>query len=438
MRKKLFIVFLSLFGIYRAQNLYFPPTGSAVWDTIQPSSLGFCQSRIDSLYNYLQSKGTKSFILIKNGKIVLEKYYGTYTADSIHYWASAGKSLTGFLMGIAQQKGYVNISDKVSDYLGNNWSSAPLVKENLITVADLLKMTSGLNENPPAPCTNEDSAKACLTFSVNAGTYWAYHTGAYKQLQAVISKASGLTSNAFTNAWIESKIGMSSGFWYNGVFYSKARDMARFGLLNLNKGIWLNDTVLKDTTYFKNMVNTSQNFNLSYGYLWWLNGKASSRLPGVNFNFTGPLVPNAPSDMFCALGKNDQKIYVVPSQNVVVVRQGNSAGTSHLALSAFDNVIWDYINKLNCSNIGIPEIDPTDHLVIGPNPTEGVLRIQEGFPVQDIASIRLYASMGNEITLPELKPTDTEWLFTYLPAGLYYMEINMKSGKRIKRKIVKL
>lgn len=299
-------------------------------------------------------------------------------------------------------------------------------------------MTSGLNENPPAPCTNEDSAKACLTFSVNAGTYWAYHTGAYKQLQAVISKASGLTYNGLTNAWVESKIGMSSGFWYNGVFYSKARDMARFGLLNLNKGIWLNDTVLKDSSYFKNMVNTSQNFNLSYGYLWWLNGKASSRLPGVNFNFPGPLIPNAPSDMFCALGKNDQKIYVAPSQGLVVIRQGNSAGTSHLALSAFDNVIWDYINKLNCSNIGLPERDQMENLVIAPNPTEGVLRIVDGFPVQEIASVRLYTGIGNEVALSEQRQNEQEWLLTHLPPGVYYLEIEMKSGKRIKRKIVKL
>lgn len=429
---------LHLFVTLNAQNLYFPPLSGTVWDTISPSALGYCQPRIDSLYNYLQAKGSKSFIFLKNGKIVLEKYFGTYTADSVHYWASAGKSLTGFLTGIAQQKGYVNINNKVSNYLGNNWSSAPLLKENLIKVSDLLKMTSGLNENPPSPCTNEDSAKACLTFSVNAATYWAYHTGAYKQLQAVISKASGLTYNGLTNAWVESKIGMSSGFWYNGVFYSKARDMARFGLLNLNKGIWLNDTVLKDSSYFNNMVNTSQNFNLSYGYLWWLNGKASSRLPGVNFNFPGPLIPNAPSDMFCALGKNDQKIYVAPSQGLVVIRQGNSAGTSHLALSAFDNVIWDYINKLNCSNIGLPERDQMENLVIAPNPTEGVLRIADGFPVQEIASVRLYTGIGNEVALSEQRQNEQEWLLTHLSPGVYYLEIEMKSGKQIKRKIVKL
>ena len=52
-----------------------------------------------------------------------------------------------------------------------------------------------------------------------------------------------------------------SGAWFQQVYYSKARDMARFGLLNLNKGIWNTDTLLKDTAYFRAMTNTSQNLN---------------------------------------------------------------------------------------------------------------------------------------------------------------------------------
>ena len=60
-----------------AQNSYFPPTTGNIWDSISPISINYCQSRIDSLYNYLQSKDTKSFIILKDGKRVLEKYFGT-------------------------------------------------------------------------------------------------------------------------------------------------------------------------------------------------------------------------------------------------------------------------------------------------------------------------------------------------------------------------
>ncbi|HPW87208.1 MAG TPA: hypothetical protein PLU78_08425, partial [Chitinophagales bacterium] len=77
----------------RAQSLYFPPLTGNNWDTIAPQRLGWCQERIDSLYNYLDTTGTDGFIILKDGKIVLEKYFGTFTQDSLHYWASAGKSL---------------------------------------------------------------------------------------------------------------------------------------------------------------------------------------------------------------------------------------------------------------------------------------------------------------------------------------------------------
>jgi CubicO group peptidase (beta-lactamase class C family) len=78
---------------------------------------------------------------------------------------------------VAQQKGFININNQVSQYLGTGWTSAPLAKENLITVKNLISMNSGLEDAPPLPCDNEDTAKACLTYLADAGTRWAYHTG---------------------------------------------------------------------------------------------------------------------------------------------------------------------------------------------------------------------------------------------------------------------
>ena len=91
MKKKITLFFtVILFGFtVKAQSLYFPPITGNVWDSILPSNLNYCQARIDSLYNYLQTKNTKSFILLKDGKRVLEKYFGTYKRDSLWYWASA-------------------------------------------------------------------------------------------------------------------------------------------------------------------------------------------------------------------------------------------------------------------------------------------------------------------------------------------------------------
>jgi len=122
--------------------------------------------------------------------------------------------------------------------------------------------------------------------------------------------------------------------------------MARFGLLNLNNGVWDNTTILSDKTYLNAMTNTSQNLNKSYGYLWWLNGKDGFKLPQFEDDFTGKLIPNAPDDLYAGLGKDDQKVYIVPSEGLVVVRMGDNAGSSIFGPSSFDNELWLKINAL--------------------------------------------------------------------------------------------
>ncbi len=344
--KKLFTLILFFIVIEtQSQSLYFPPLVGNTWDTMSPASLGWCQPAIDSLYSYLEQTHTAAFMVLKDGKIVLEKYFGNYTVDSIHYWASAGKSLLGTLTGIAQEKRIININNPVSNYLGSGWSSAPVAKESAITLRHLLTMTSGFDDKPAPPCDNESTDVSCLQYLTDTSQRWAYHTGAYQQLAGVLSAASGQTINAFTNSNINNKIGMT-GLWVNGVYFSKTRSMARFGLLALNKGVWSNDTLIHDTNYWNAMTNTSQPYNQAYGYLWWLNGKSSFMSPGLQFVFNGSLVPKAPADMFAALGKNDQKIYVVPSQNLVVIRTGESAYGVALAFSPFDDLLWGKIDSL--------------------------------------------------------------------------------------------
>jgi CubicO group peptidase (beta-lactamase class C family) len=435
--KKTFIIsiLIALCGLnVKAQTLYFPPTTGNTWDSILPSHLNYCQARIDSLYNYLQTKNTKSFILLKDGKRVLEKYFGTYKRDSLWYWASASKSLAGFITGLAQQKGFINLNNLASQYLGTGWTSAPLAKENLITVKHLITMTSGLDDAPPMPCDNEDTAKACLTYLADAGTRWAYHTGPYRKIQDVVSNAVGQNYNLITNNWIEAKTGMN-GIWLQQVYYSKARDMARFGLLNLNKGIWNTDTLMNDTAYFRSMTNTSQNLNKAYGYLWWLNGKTSLMTPGFQFVFPGTLMSNAPSDMFCALGKNDQKIYVVPSTHMVVVRQGNTAGGFNLAASAFDNVLWDYINKLDCSTTGIVDSEKPLLSAIYPNPVTTLLNIDN--TNLTITEINIYDAYGKRVYKSSKNEPMISVNFSDFVKGVYIVEMTSTGKDVLRKKVVR-
>ncbi|XZF13749.1 serine hydrolase [Chitinophagaceae bacterium MMS25-I14] len=334
----------------RAQSMYFPPVTGNTWDTTSPSSLGWCTDKIDSLLNYLGSKNTKAFILLKNGKIVIEKYFGTFTQDSTWYWASAGKSLTSFAVGIAQQEGYLSITDTTSRIIGFGWTSCPLLKERKITVLNHLTMTTGLDDSvPDQSCT----APSCLQYKADAGTRWAYHTAAYTMLDSIMLAATGQNINTYVTQKIKTPTGMTGTFVMTGednVFYSKPRSMARYGLLVLNKGNWNGTQLMTDTAYFNHMVNTSQTLNKSYGYLWWLNGKASFMAPQTQHIFLGPLNPSAPSDMIAALGKNGQMINIVPSQQLVYIRMGDAPGVGEVPIY-FNDTIWQKLNQAMCTSL---------------------------------------------------------------------------------------
>ncbi|MEP7323152.1 MAG: serine hydrolase [Saprospiraceae bacterium] len=366
--------FLLEISLSHAQNIYFPPSNSNEWDTLSPSSLHWCTDRINSMYDFLSEQKTKSFIILKDGKIVLEKYFGTYTRDSLWLWFSAGKSLSAALVGIAQEAGYLDINKKVSDYIGKGWTGETQDKEDLITVWNQLTMTSGLNELAFYCITPN-----CLFYKADAGTRWAYHNGPYSLTKDVLEATTGQTLNVFTTLRIKNKIGMSSGIWVpsgnNHYFVSTARDMARFGILMQNKMVWANNTiVLKDTSYYRKMVNSSQTLNPSYGLLWWLNGKPSHITPESPISIPGPIAPHAPNDIFVAGGSMGQFISVSPSTGLIMIRQGLSANEDLAALDMHDQ-IWEKIMGLNCTTTPVQFIN-NYKIKIYPNPTKEFIHVE--------------------------------------------------------------
>lgn len=324
-------------------SMYFPPTDSDQWETVSPSSLQWDATAQEDLITYLEQKNTKAFLVLVDGRIAMEVYLNGHNANSPWYWASAGKTLTATVTGIAEQEGLLSLNAPVSQYLGNGWTSAPAAKENLITVRHLLTMTSGLND-----ALGDAVHPANLQYVADAGTRWAYHN-VYVKLQDVVAQSSGTSWNTYFASRLRDRIGMNGQWLSSGedlsVYWSTARSMARFGLLALNRGRWENEIIINES-FFADATTTSQNLNQAYGYLWWLNGKESYRLPQLQFSFQGTLIPAAPADMVMALGKNDQKIYVVPSKKMVIVRMGNAADDVNMALSDFDNVLWQKIQAM--------------------------------------------------------------------------------------------
>ena len=341
------VFMLFLFAASVSAQSYFPPNNSSEWDTLSPSNFDWCPDKIDSLYGFLDEANSKSFILLKDGKIVLEQYFDEHTDSSYWYWASAGKTLSSFLLGIAQEEGFLNINDTTSDYLGSGWTYSSPEEEEKITIWNQLTMTSGLDDGVSNPFCTDDS---CLIYLAEPETRWAYHNAPYTLLRPVLENATGQGINIYANQRLLNPIGMDGIFSYVGydnVFSSTTRSMARFGLLIQNNGEWDGTQILSDENYFSQMVNSSQALNESYGYLWWLNGKSSFMLPGTQFVFDGSLFPNAPNDVIAALGKNGQIINVVPSENMVWIRMG-SATSTELVETNLNIGIWNYINDLSC------------------------------------------------------------------------------------------
>lgn len=322
----------------RSQAMYFPPLATDAWDTVSPVSLGWDTTALDAALTFAGQQKSTGVVILWRGRIAAERYWNGWmpTKDSII--ASAGKSVTSFLIGQLQEQGRIDIARPVSAYLGSGWSRSP-ASEARVTVRHLLTMSSGLDDS--------------LRFVREPGTFFYYNNPAYYQTFELITRATGQSMNAATSALLWNRIGMRTATWRFNVdtgepgfvMSCSTRDMARFGLLMLNRGRWESSVLLSDAAYLTASQSSAGTTNPSYGYLWWLNGKASYRTPGPYLlpNVSGSLIPSAPSDLVAALGKGDKKIYVIPSLELVVVRHGNEAdvsGGNPLAISSFDEQFW--------------------------------------------------------------------------------------------------
>ena len=332
-----------------AQDAYVPPgEGPDEWETVDPElALGWCNEGMDSLADFLDDRDTKAFIVLQGGRIAVEWYFDSFTQDSLWYWASAGKVVTGALMGKAADEGFLSFEDPTSDHLGDGWTDCPETEPD-ITVLHQLTMTSGLDDGVLNPdCTLPD----CLGCLDDPGARWAYHNGVYTQLTEVLSEATGMGLNVYLATRLNQPIGASLLYLnagLNRVILSKPRDMARFGLLALREGLWAGDTVLPPG-YLAQAMSPSQDLNPSYGHLWWLNGQAAYQVVNTQLVLPGPLIPSAPSDLRAGLGKNDQKLYVIPTDDRVIIRMGNDAGDGVLAGSSFDELLWQRLAAMDAA-----------------------------------------------------------------------------------------
>lgn len=345
----------SVFGVAHAQSknsdLYFPPLDTEVWESVSPTSLEWDDAQLKQMLGWLETQNTRAFIVLKKGRIVLEKYWGEkltgsgkMAQNSYWYWASAGKTLISAMVGIAEDQKYLKLKDPSQKYLGEGWTSLDSKAEKQIRIIHQLSMTTGLDNEVP----NQDSyLSEDLKFLAKPGERWSYHNAPYSLLKDVLEKATGENLQTYFENTIGKRIGMK-GFWQetgvNHIFYSDARSFARFGLMEMNHGNWNGETILPKS-YFEKSIKASQKMNPSYGYLTWINNGESFMLPQSQQVFKRKIIPNAPADLFAAIGKNGQFMIVVPSKDLVIVRMGSSTEDDKIVISML-NEVWNKLSKL--------------------------------------------------------------------------------------------
>jgi len=236
-------------------SLYFPPVNSDTWEITTPETLGWNIQALEELRGFLTAAETKAFMVLQDGKIVIEDYYNGASASDNNPWFSAGKTLTSFTAGLAQDAGFLAINDASTNYLGEGWTMMTTAQEQAITIRNQLTMTNGGDYTVSnTSCTDPE----CLLYLNDPNSFWYYHNAFYSLVQPVIHSAIPEGFDAFFNERLKNRIGMD-GAWiqlgYNRIYLSTARSMARFGLLNLNRGNW-DGTQLLSEAYFDEMTNT--------------------------------------------------------------------------------------------------------------------------------------------------------------------------------------
>jgi CubicO group peptidase (beta-lactamase class C family) len=282
---------------------------------------------------------TRAVLVVHNGDIVAEKYAPGYNKTSKFLGWSMAKSITGALIGLLVKDGKLNIEKPAPVAAWQDGKD----KRHSITTEHLLQQTSGLNflevynkysnaNNMLFNKGNMAGYAASLPLKIAPGSQFYYSSGNSNILSGIIRTTIGESNyHAFPYTALFHKIGMhhtvlepdASGTFVGSSFvYASARDYARFGLLYLNDGVFNGERILPEGWVQKTVTSVPANKQKNYGYQFWLNGVDENDPSKKEF-------PEMPADMFYADGYGGQRIYIVPSLQLVVVRMGLNKFDEH-------------------------------------------------------------------------------------------------------------
>ncbi len=308
---------------------YFQPeeTGDG-WETATLAAEGFDTSSLDEGMDQLYAAGYDDFLhailVARNGKLVFEEYFRGFRRDSLNHVQSTTKSFTSALVGIAIDKGYIGgVDEPFFDYLPRYAHLRDADKDG-ITLEHLLTMTPGLEWNEGSVPTLDDSndnmignrgddyVAYALAKPVVAepGTAWWYNSGCSMTLGEIVRSATGRSADVFAEQHLFGPLGITDYYWplmagghvsTHGGLYVRPRDMAKFGQLYLQQGVWNSEQVISEEW----VTASTQPYitiwgGIQYGYQWWF-----EVVHGYDVPYTS--------------GYGGQHIFVVPALGMVVV-----------------------------------------------------------------------------------------------------------------------
>lgn len=275
-------------------------------------------------------KNIHAILLAKDGLLILEEYFQGYTRDKPHLLRSATKSIGSVLVGIAIDHGYLrsveepiyrNFKDRTSVW--NSWGKA-------VTIRSLLTMTSGFDcddhrgqkfKCERAMHRSDDWVEFALRLPMAhlPGSHWAYNSTSLILLSDIITKSSGMSVPLFAEKYLMAPMDMD-GFrwgyspkglaWLAGNAHMFPRDMAKFGQMCLDKGVWQNRRIVSEKWLAESTrCHSYSEYGINYGYLWWLGSQ---------------LINDKQIEAFWAQGNGGQVIFVCPAVDLVAVFTGGN------------------------------------------------------------------------------------------------------------------
>ncbi|MGH9947705.1 MAG: serine hydrolase domain-containing protein [Pyrinomonadaceae bacterium] len=306
----------------------------------------------DSPFNAAAAYSSKfrglSVLVMKGDKVVFEEYQNGHSSETPWMLASGTKSFSGAMLAAAiEDKIISGFDEKVSETI-TEWKSDP--RRSGITIRQLLSLTSGIDAGsigrPP-------SYSEAITFSskFEPGEKFEYGPAPFQIFGELMRRKLAPKKESvldYLKHRILDKIGLRVANWTlqngqpnlpSGAFLT-AREWAKFGTLLKNGGKWHGKQILDKKLL--DQLYTGSKANPNYGVTFWLNrsnnGKAEisetkgplQRLLGDNESETTAISKNGvgsdiAKDLFMAAGAGKQRLYVIPSLDLVVVRQGRQS-----------------------------------------------------------------------------------------------------------------